>query len=250
MLKLNAWKVMLILLLGAMGPTMVSAQQGGGGGGRFGDPQQFIDNNDTNKDGKVSADEFQGPSQLFERMDGNSDGFVTSEEVTAARAQFAQGGGQGGGGGRGQNAGQGGGRGGRGGGRIGFLRQQMGSTDEEWAVLEPRVQKVLDVQAAVRPAFGGFGGFGGRGGRGGGGGGAGNRGGGGGGGVDRLPEVEKLSEVLQNENATNDEITAALKSYREAIKKNDEALKTAREELRKVVTVRQEAALVMGSILD
>jgi|SRR5579864_1554356 len=36
---------------------------------------------DTNKDGKVSREEFKGPAQLFERLDVNHDGFITQEEA-------------------------------------------------------------------------------------------------------------------------------------------------------------------------
>lgn len=41
---------------------------------------------DANKDGKVTADEFQGPPQFFERLDANKDGAITEEEIAAMRA--------------------------------------------------------------------------------------------------------------------------------------------------------------------
>ncbi len=36
---------------------------------------------DTNKDGKISRDEFRGPPQVFDKLDANKDGFLTQDEV-------------------------------------------------------------------------------------------------------------------------------------------------------------------------
>jgi hypothetical protein len=41
-----------------------------------------------------------------------------------------------------------------------------------------------------------------------------------------------------------------MKAVRDARKKNEEALRKAREDLRKVLTMRQEAKLVLAGILD
>ncbi len=53
---------------------------------------------DANKDGKVTADEFQGPPQFFERLDANKDGGITEEEIAAMRASRGERGQPGGGG--------------------------------------------------------------------------------------------------------------------------------------------------------
>jgi Spy/CpxP family protein refolding chaperone len=133
------------------------------------------------------------------------------------------------------------------------LKTALKVTDDEWAVIKPLVDKVN----TVRASGGGFGGFGGRGGRGGGGGGAaggatttagqpapggGNRGG--------SPESQALRTALESESTTPDEIKAKLAAVRDARKKNAAALEAARTDLRKVLTLRQEAVLVSMGMLD
>jgi hypothetical protein len=104
----------------------------------------------------------------------------------------------------------------------------------------------------MRQSRGGFGGFRGRGGRGG------RRPG-----DDRRPEgtperqqpeVEKKTEALRNllEDKTSgaQTIKAALDALRAARQKVAQELAVARKELRQVVTMRQEARLVLTGILD
>lgn len=43
----------------------------------------ILSRTDTNKDGKLSREEFRGPPSLFQQLDRNSDGFVTREEHEA-----------------------------------------------------------------------------------------------------------------------------------------------------------------------
>ncbi len=45
---------------------------------------EILSRSDTNKDGKLSRDEFRGPPPLFLRLDRNGDGFFTREEHDAA----------------------------------------------------------------------------------------------------------------------------------------------------------------------
>ncbi len=70
-------------------PPLAGGQPFGPPGGKAkGDPRQFFDRLDANKDGKLSKDEL--PEQLRERfsqMDGNGDGFVTPEEFGRGAAQ-------------------------------------------------------------------------------------------------------------------------------------------------------------------
>lgn len=43
--------------------------------------EMFIRKFDTDRDGRISEDEFTGPPQRFEKMDSNADGFVTKDEI-------------------------------------------------------------------------------------------------------------------------------------------------------------------------
>jgi hypothetical protein len=184
---------------------------------------------------------------------------------------------------------------GRGGDRGGFsmeefrkrmeerLKGALKVSDEEWAVLQPLIEKVQTKQReAMGARFGGFGGGPGgppggfpgfgdrrRGPDGGGGApdaggerrrgpdGGGDRGPGGPGspggpGGDRggSPESQALRTTLENENASADEIKAKLTALRDSRKKAAAELDAARAELQKVVTVRQEAVLVAMGMLE
>ena len=113
------------------------------------------------------------------------------------------------------------------------FKAALGCTDEEWEVIGPRVEKVVEVQFQARFGRGGFGGPGGRGGM-----------------FQGSPEAQALSEALQSEDTSNEDIKAKLKAFRDAAKKKEVELKKARDELREVLTLRQEARLVLMSILD
>ena len=174
-----------------------------------------------------------------------------------AFSQQGQGGPQGGGGGGGQGGGAGGGRGGPGGGGGGrFDPQQMrqmmlsrakesvGATDEEWKVLGPKVEKVqtlsMQLRGGQRGMFGG-----GRGGR-----------------QEAAPAqpaqqqsaVEKAAEdlrtTLENKDAKPDDVKKKLEALREAREKAKQDLAQAQDELRQILTVKQEAQLVLMGLLD
>ena len=147
------------------------------------------------------------------------------------------------------------------------LKTELKITDDkEWAVIQPLIEKVTDAQRAVGMlrSGGGFGGggFGGRQ-RGGGNGGGGNGGGGNGGapaGGDQgtpnpnrptpAPEATDLKTALDADATTDDVIKAKLAALRDARKKAEADLDAAREDLKKVLTLRQEAVLVNMGILD
>ncbi len=124
------------------------------------------------------------------------------------------------------------------------LKTALKVTDEEWTVLKPLVEKV---QTAQREAGSGRG-FGGRGGPG--------RGGDNAGGTqpaDTRPgaaESAALRTALESDSTSADDLKAKLAAVRAVRKKGAADLAVAREELKKVVTVRQEAVLVSMGILD
>lgn len=201
------WKTMTILgasLLMIVAATPVMAQPGGPGGGRgpFGDPEEFFRLLDEDGDGAVKLEEFTG---FRERM----------------RERF-QNGNQGGPQGQQADRGDRGNRGRRGG--MANLQELLGASDEEWAILEPMIEKVQTAQRSLqtRGRFGG----------------------------ESFPEAAALREVLDEEDASSDEVAAALKAYREARTKKEGELKEAQTELVSVVTITQEAHLVMANILQ
>jgi hypothetical protein len=151
---------------------------------------------------------------------------------------------------------RGGGDGGPGGGRGNFdpaqfqqrmmerLREQMDVKDEgEWKIIQERVQKVWDARRDLGPA--GFGrGMGRRGGEGAPEGGQ-RRGGFG----QPSPELEALQNAIEN-NAPTDQIKSALEKYRKARKEKEAALEKAQAELKKVLSVKQEAVAVANGLLN
>lgn len=150
---------------------------------------------------------------------------------------------QGGGGGGGQ-----GGPGGPGGGNFDpeqfrqrmmeRYREQLGVKDDsEWKLIQTRIEKVSEARREV--GFGGFGG--GRGGPGGPGGG-GRRGG------EASPEREALQKAIDS-NASADEIKAKLTAYRTSVKDKEAKLEKAQDDLRKVLSMKQEAAAVLMGLL-
>jgi hypothetical protein len=133
---------------------------------------------------------------------------LTMGAVLPLSAQQGGGGGGGGGGGRGnfdpaQMAAQ----------REARLKEQLGATDDEWKVIQPKLQKVTEARQAQGGGFGGFGGMGG----------GGRRGGAAGGDGAAAPAApanpvaaarQELSTVLANKDSTPEQIKAKLEGYR------------------------------------
>ena len=126
--------------------------------------------------------------------------------------------------------------------------------DDEWKAIQPLIAKVMDARQDV--GFGGGFGFG----RGGGG----RRGGGNadaqangnnqGGrrgfrGGEPSPEAEELQKAIDS-NASKDELKAKLTKFREARKDKEAKLAKAQEDLKKVLSVKQEAAAVLNGLLQ
>ena len=130
------------------------------------------------------------------------------------------------------------------------MKEMLNATDEEWKVLGPYVIKVQELSRQV--GGGGRGGMmSGRGGRGPGGNqtrqrqGAQNR---------ELTDVEKIQEQLQtlleNTEATPEKIKELLTKLRGAKEKAKQELAKAQQDLRKILTLRREAQLVLMGLLD
>ena len=142
------------------------------------------------------------------------------------------------------------------------MKEQLGITgDDEWKVIQPRLQKVQDLSRQVNAGgmmgmFGRRGGFGGPGGQGPGQGPGQNRGPNARGTApDReLSAVEKSAQELQDLLATEspkaEDIKAKLTAYRTVREKAKSDLAKAQDELKKIVTVKQEAALVLMGMLN
>ena len=129
------------------------------------------------------------------------------------------------------------------------VKEQLGASDDEWKVIQPKLSKVFDAQRAARGGFGMRGMFGFR--R--------NRDNGGDqnnnstDNANRSPvelAQRELQQVLDNKDATPDQIAAKLKALREAREKAHEELVSAQKDLKEVLTPRQEAVLVNMSMLD
>lgn len=155
------------------------------------------------------------------------------------------------------------------------LRERMGVTsDEEWGLISDRIQKVTEARRSMGGGFGGPGGPGGPGGmmfaggqRGPGGtggtggdrgdrGAGGDRGQGGTGGTFRgpptrggSPEQTALTQAV-TDKLPDAEIKARLTKLRETRKANEAKLEKAQDELRAVLTVRQEAQAVLMGLLN
>ncbi len=172
-----------------------------------------------------------------------------------------------------QPQGRGGQRGGQRGGPGGFdparmrqmmeqrMKGQLGCTDDEWKVLGPRVTKVMNLSRQARGGGGMARMFMGR--RGGQGGRPGDQQGnrqadrqggrrGPGGGEPSAVDTagEALQTALQNASATPDDIKAKLTALRGAREKAKQELAVAQKQLKEVLTLRQEAQLVMMGMLD
>ena len=145
---------------------------------------------------------------------------------------------------------------GRGGGMEDFrarmndrIKTELKASDDEWTVIQPLLEKVQTLQFASRPSFGG-----------------GNRRRGEGGNNQAAPsaspspsnrperagsaEAAALKTAVETDGTSDDVIKAKLQALREARKKNAGEITQAREDLKKVLTLRQEAVLVNMGVLE
>ena len=138
------------------------------------------------------------------------------------------------------------------------MKEQLGATDDEWAVIEPRLEKVQTLACDARG--GGMGGMFGRGQFGGPGGVRGQPGGA----APQPPQgaqptapqsavskaAEDLRTTLGDQNSTVAQVKEKLTAYRAEREKAREELSKAQEDLRSVLSVKQEAQLVLMGSLD
>jgi chromosome segregation ATPase len=117
------------------------------------------------------------------------------------------------------------------------MKEQLGVNDDEWKVIQPKLQKVMEAQRDARG-----GGFGFRGGR--------DRGSSSRQQTPVQQAQHDLQQLLENKEAPAAEIQAKLTALREAREKAKTELASAQKDLKDVLTQRQEAVLVMMGMLD
>jgi hypothetical protein len=118
------------------------------------------------------------------------------------------------------------------------LKEDLAVSDDEWKVLEPRIEKVRNAQMQARGGFG--------------------RGGPGGreGGASDQPQSalakasQDLRTALDDKSSTTEVVKARLEALRQARTKAREDLAAAQKELRELLSVKQEAYLVMTGMLE
>jgi hypothetical protein len=114
------------------------------------------------------------------------------------------------------------------------IRTDLNFTNEtDWSAVQPLVQKVVEARFASRA--GGFG--------------RGNRGPGGGGGGQPAPERDALQNAI-DANAPAAQVKDLLAKYKASQKEKQAKFVAAQDELRKVLTIQQEAQLTLGGWLE
>jgi hypothetical protein len=109
------------------------------------------------------------------------------------------------------------------------IRGQLEVAEAEWSVLKPRVEAVYKL-VHPQPQFGGPGNMG------------------------PMSPVDRskseLRQILANKDAPADQIKARLTALRVAQEHSRQELTKARQNLRQLLTLRQEATLVLNGLLD
>jgi hypothetical protein len=128
-----------------------------------------------------------------------------------------------------------------------MMQEQLGASDEEWKVIQPRLSEVMTLQQSANVGRRGMRGMFGRRGRG-------NRGG-----EEQTAEAstdpvqkaaEELQQTLDKEAPSTTEIQNKLLALRGAREQAKQKLAAAQQKLRDVLSVKQEAQLVLMGMLD
>jgi len=112
------------------------------------------------------------------------------------------------------------------------IKEALAPTEDEWKVIQPKVEKVMELQGQTRVSMMRRGGS------------------------DQAPrnDVEKAAQelraVLANAEATQEQIKEKLAAFRAAMDKVKSELAQAQEALREVLTLKQEAQLVARGLLN
>jgi len=115
-------------------------------------------------------------------------------------------------------------------------RENLGISVAEWKVVQPKVQAVMDNRISGTSGMMSF--FGGRGSQ-----------GRGDFSTEKTPTSE-LRDLLEKENPAKGEIKAKLAAYRADRKAREAKLKKAQEDLRQLLTLKQEAQAVLSGLLN
>ena len=120
-----------------------------------------------------------------------------------------------------------------------YMQRRLDATDEEWKVIGPRLEKVMTLAREGQAGMGRM--WGGR-----------NR--------DNdenqadQPQIVQkstaLRELIEQDDPDPDKVVAALQAYREARAEHQKKLDEARAELKELLTVEQEAQLVLMGLLE
>ena len=115
-------------------------------------------------------------------------------------------------------------------------RENLGISVAEWKVVQPKVQAVMDNRISGTSGMMSF--FGGRGSR-----------GRGDSSTEKTPTSE-LRDLLEKDDASKGDIKAKLAAYRADRKAREAKLKKAQEDLRQLLTLKQEAQAVLSGLLN
>lgn len=111
--------------------------------------------------------------------------------------------------------------------RLADIKKRLGVTDEEWTIIEPRVKAVMDLSdrgGFMRMPASKT--------------------------VDPIEQAQKaLQQTLDKEAPSTAEVKAKLAALRGAREKSEQQLLDARKKLAEILTIKQEAILVMMKIL-